>query len=247
MRLIRFAALFVILALFASSLPIYACRPLVVDDCPVTEKSIVSIETGISSVRGSSIDGNANETTSLKYGIFNNADIGIDIPYQFLKQDNSYINGIGDITIKSKINIVDYVKEWAGLSFVLGSKLANGDSEKGLGAGSVDYIVNTIATKALGLGLIHTNLGYTFTDDKTIRNTWQYGCSFDYPLLSDMHLMGELVGNTNPDISADGDFLATQIGINKSISGIVFDVGVSFGFGKASPANVYSLGLTMGI
>ncbi len=230
-----------------TGIPVYACRPLVLDDCPVTEKGKFSIETGASSVRGSSSDGAITETTSFKYGLFDIADIGVDIPYQFLKQDDSsYLSGMGDITVKTKISIIDYTNAWTGLSFVIGSKLANGNQEKGLGSGYVDYIVNAITTNQLGSGFIHTNIGYQIVGDKSLRNIWQYGGSFDYPIVDVFHVLGELVGSTNPDPAAESDFLATQIGFNKNFGGIIFDLGVSFGLSKASPANVYTIGLTTG-
>ncbi|MHB9155761.1 MAG: hypothetical protein ACYC5N_08760 [Endomicrobiales bacterium] len=223
--------------------PLQACRPLALDDCPPVDKGRISSESGIAS----SSDGNICEITSIKYGIVRGVDIGIDMPYLLLKQsDGSYTQGIGDVTLKTKINAVDYLKSWAGLSFVVGSKLSNGDTEKGLGSGFNDYGVNAITTKTLGESLIHANIGYSITGDNSLRNSWQYGCSCDYPAMKGIHLVGEIIGGTNPDANAEGDILSTQIGLYKNIGGIVFDAGVNFGLSNASLANVYAMGLTLG-
>jgi len=227
--------------------PLHACRPLALDDCPPVDKGRVSLESGITSTRGSSSDGTIGETTSIKYGILSGVDVGIDLPYLLLKQtDGSYIQGLGDVTLKSKISVVDYLKSWAGLSFVASSKLSNGDTEKGLGSGFNDYGVNVITTKAFGESLIHANIGYLITGDASLRNSWQYGCSCDYPAMNGIHLMGEIVGGTNPDAAAEGDLLSTQVGIYKSIGGIIVDAGVNFGLSSANPANVYTMGVTFG-
>jgi hypothetical protein len=225
----------------------YACRPLVIDDCPIVEKNKISIETGILSSRDSSSDNSFNETTSLKYGLIKNVDVGIDIPFLFIKDNGSYNNDIGDLTIKSKIRVIDFEKNCMGLSFVISSKLDNADSDRGFGSGFVDYSINTITTKSISKGFIHTNLGYTFVGDDNLDNTWLYGCSFEYPAIYKMRILGELIGSTNSEPSSNDDYLAAQIGFNKEIGSIIFDMGVSFGLTKQSPENTYTIGLTMQI
>lgn len=227
--------------------PLHAARPLAIDDCPPTEKGRVSVESGLSVINDTLSSGDMGETTSIKYGLLSGVDIGIDLPYLFLKQqDDSYISGLGDATLKSKVSVVDHLDSWAGFSFTAGVKLSNGDTAKGLGSGSNDYAINAISSKALGETLVHANLGYLVTGDRALQNSWAYGIAIDYPSIKDLHLVAEVTGGTNPDANTGVDPLSTQAGFYKEIGGIVLDAGVNFGLSDASPDNIYNFGITLG-
>lgn len=247
MRTTLLCAVCSLAVILACRSPLSACRPLALDDCPPVEKGRISLESGITSTQGPSSDQSMNETTSLKYGIADGADAGIDIPYLLLKQaDGSYAQGIGDVTLKSKVSMIDHLSSWAGLSCVIAGKLSNGDPAKGLGSGFVDYGITAITTKALGESLIHANIGYTVTGDSSLRNSWQYGCSCLFPVAKGLHLAGEIIGGTNPDPGDGRGLLSTQVGFCREIGGIILDAGMNFGLSDANPANVITLGITLG-
>ncbi len=238
--------LFINVLLYSSA---WACRPLTVDDCPPIEKGKIGIESGISSLKISDYVSNLTEVTSVKYGIFNNIDVGVDLPYlNFTQNGAPNISGLGDAIVKTKINVVPSEDHFAGLSFTAGAKLSNGDANKGLGSGATDYSINSILTKELDKLSMHLNLGYTMIGQiagQSLRNVLNYGCAFEAPFIADATLLGEIYGFTNSDPASDLNPLTATLGANKKvISGLTADAGFSVGLNDAAPQNVFMIGLT---
>ncbi|MFA4967796.1 MAG: transporter, partial [Candidatus Margulisiibacteriota bacterium] len=223
-----------LMIIIISYIPAWACLPLTVDDCPPTEKGKVGIETGYSSIKLSNYDGNMTAVTSIKYGLINNVDVGIDLPYLNYTQTGAQnVSGLADATVKTKINIIPLEDHFSGLSLTAGAKLSNGDANKGLGSGATDYSINSILTKELNKLTMHLNLGYTMIGQvagQTLRNVMNYGWAFESPMLAGINLLGEVYGSTNPDPTADLNPLAATIGANKEVfSGLTADAGLSVG------------------
>lgn len=68
-----------ILFLLANSLPAFAARPLSTDDATTVDKSHFELECGFE--YQDKTDDEYNWTTTLKYGLSENLDIGPEIPY----------------------------------------------------------------------------------------------------------------------------------------------------------------------
>jgi hypothetical protein len=243
------SSLVVGVALVSLSTHAWACRPLTVDDCPPTEKGKIGIESGFSSFKSANYDSNVSEVTSLKYGILDNMDIGIDLPYLNYTQTGAQnVSGLGDATVKAKIKIIPSENNFAGLSFTAGAKLSNGDASKGLGTGVTDYSINSILTKELDKLALHFNLGYTLIGQpagQTLNNVLNYGCAFESPIIADVTLLGEIYGSTNSDPASNINPLTATLGANKEvIPGLTADAGVSVGLNDAAPQNIIMVGLT---
>jgi hypothetical protein len=227
----------------------WACRPLTVDDCPPTEKGKIVIESGFSSFKTPNYDRNVSEVTSLKYGILDNMDVGIDLPYlNYTQTGTQNVSGLGDTTVKAKISVLPSEGNFAGLSFTAGAKLTNGNANQGLGTGATDYSVNSILTKELDKIALHLNLGYTITGQpagQTLRNAVNYGCAFEAPTIAGATLLGEIYGATNPDPASDLNSLTATLGANKEIRpGLTADAGFSVGLNDAAPQNIVMVGFT---
>jgi len=228
---------------------VWACRPLTVDDCPPIDKGKIGIETGISSLKAPDYDSNLTEVTSIKYGLLNNVDIGIDLPYlNYTLTGAQNVAGLGDATIKTKINLIPLENNFAGLSVTAGAKFGSGDANKGLGSGTTDYVINSIFTKESNKIKMHLNFGYTMIGQvagKTLRNVVNYGWAFELPMFADLNLLGEVYGSTNPDPTSDLNPLVATVGANKEVfSGLTADAGLSVGLNDAAAQNIFMIGLT---
>jgi hypothetical protein len=237
-------------ALLSLSAHAWACRPLTIDDCPPTAKGKVGVDTGFSSFKMPNYDSNVSAVTSLKYGILDNMDIGLDLPYlNYTQAGAQNVAGLGDAAVKAKISVIPAEDHFAGLSFTAGAKLSNGDANKGLGTGATDYAVNSILSKELDKFALHFNLGYTVTGQpagQTLRDVFNYGCAFEAAaVMAGANLLGEIYGSTNPDPASDLNPLTATLGANKEVMpGLTADAGLSVGLNDAAPQNIFMVGLT---
>ena len=248
----RITSLVVCAAFLSLSTHAWACRPLFTDDCPPTDQGHFGIETGLLSSNQSGFDQNLQEMTSIKYGLFERADIGIDLPYQSITPSGgSNASGLADVNVKSKIGIIPLNDNNLGVSVGLNAKLANGDSAKGLGSGAVDYSINTIFTKTLPNSLVHLNLGYTFTGQpsgQSLNNVISCGLAGQYNLRDSFRVLGEVFGSTPSDPASNLDLAAAQIGFNWDFNpNLTLDAGYTVGLSDASPKNMITAGLTASI
>ena len=225
-----------------------ACRPLTVDDCPPTERGKVGLESGLTSTRSTGTDYLSGITT-VKYGLLDNLDIGVDLPYlRYIPAGGTAVSGPGDASVKAKIAVIPSTDHFAGLSFTAGAKLNTGDTAQGLGSGATDYSFNSILTKEWTRFALHLNLGYTLTGQtagQNLRNVVNYGCAFETALAAGTKLLGEVYGATNSDPASAVNPLAATLGANKEVlPGLTADVGWSVGLNDAAPNRILTVGLT---
>jgi len=111
--------------------------------------------------------------TILSYGITDNVDIVLGLPYQWKKtridgvvtaDSTEQGDGIADMSLEVKWRF--YEKD--GMSFALkpGVTIPSGDENKGLGNGRVSYGLMFITTKEIKPLALHLNLGYHHNEDK---------------------------------------------------------------------------------
>lgn len=241
---------FFIAVLLFMTIPVFACRPLATDDCFTVSKGSMLLESGVAGATVTGFDQTMNWVTSFKYGLFDNMDVGIDIPIVSIipkNGDNSV--GFSDLVLKTKINIIPLENHFASVAMVFGSKLANGNANSGLGSGATDFFVSSIFTKDLKNSKIHVNLGYSLIGKpagSTLKDIIGYGISYEYLGIENVGILGEIYGNTNSDPTVSINPLELLIGGNMKIQpGIIADVGVAFGLSDVSPKNRYTIGLTV--
>lgn len=234
--------------MFAS--PALAIRPLFTDDWPENDYKDFDLEIGTLSNRISGFDSNITTTISPIWGVLPNLDVRVDIPYTYITPSGtSNINGVGDITLKSKINFLPVCDCYCyGLSTTVAVKLPTANSQSGLGTGTTDYLFNVILTRNIEPFNLHFNLGYNILgqpDGQRLVGTMFYGSAAEYHLNSLTSLFAEVFGTTSSDPNTNTNQTEMQIGINRMVSdSVMLDCGYIVGLTDSSPTNRLNFGLT---
>ncbi|MFA5103952.1 MAG: transporter [Candidatus Margulisiibacteriota bacterium] len=148
-------ALVLFLSLIVLSAPAFAARPLVTDDFKTVRTGKIRIEAGSnSSVPRAGGDTIGSATFQVKYGLADNMDFGVKIPYSF-----SVPVGLGDAVLRAKLKLIQ-TGENDGLSLRADIKLSNADTSIGLGSGYKDYAAVIIYSREISGYRTHYNLGY---------------------------------------------------------------------------------------
>jgi hypothetical protein len=169
-----YAALFFSSCLVSAS---YAAHPLITDDAGTQGKGKSQLEvTGEYNYEKESGGGiTTKETggqiaTTLSYGIVDNTDFVLGIPYQWcrIKDDGVVISnedGFSDMTLEVKWRF--YGKGGLSLALKPGVIVPTGDEERGLGAGRVGYSAFFIASREAAPWAFHANIGYKRNENKS--------------------------------------------------------------------------------
>jgi len=242
-----FVGLAVFLLSFSSSA--FAARPLSTDDAGTIEKGHIEFEGGFEYVNN--VDNEYNWSTTLKYGLRENWDFGVEIPYQALDvSEGDDVDGVADLVICSKYRLLDQSVNIVNLAINFKIKTKTGNNDKGLGAGDIDYSATAILTKELGNITSHINLGYTYvggpegTDNDSL---FSYALALEYPLDNKCNLVGEFTGETNFEGDFNNNPFAGLIGCNYAVSeDIAVDLGLAWQISEASPDYKIISGVTLG-
>jgi len=180
----------------------------------------------------------------LSYGLANNWDVGITLPYQFLDDSGGKVNGFSDLAIESKYRFWEEEKILPSYAIYLDLKTDSGDEGKRLGTGKKEYCVNNIFTKNIKNNVYDLNLGYIFIEGRP-DGIFFYAFDIARDLTDNLNLCAELYGETflkeglgeNISIAA----LSLKYQINKILS---VELGYGAGISKASPDYQISQKLT---
>ena len=238
-------ALACITTVFILSVPAFAARPLNTDDAGTVDQGKFEIEAGVEVEKAKNVDETSTGlAVQVKYGILENLDAGIEIPYAA-----SDPSGIGDATLKGKINFVEETESAPAISLGIDIKLANGDKDQGLGTGYMDYGINGILSKEMGPVTGHANLGYTIVgieEGGDSENVISYGIAVEYPVNDAVNIVGEIFGSSVANASTNP--LDAQIGANWALNDMAtLDGGLDFGLSDASPEYKATVGITLTI
>ncbi len=186
--------------------------------------------------------------SSLFFGVVNNLDFEVSIPYLFLSESTHDDSGVGDVTLRSRLRLIK-AREANPLtvSAQLVIKLPSASSSKSLGTGESDIGINMLASKQFEPLNVHLNVGYLLVGDppgKNFKNEFHYGLGFDIDTtLQGVLLFTEIGGNTNRDSSAASDPLAVTFGVVAPIGRRTHvDAGLAVGLTSASPSYTASVG-----
>lgn len=248
----------------------FAARPLATDDAGTVEKKHWEIEFGttyskiierdrevleIEIEETGDIVSQELETKNViketdlelvvKYGILDNFDIGVKVPYIFLDmpEDQKNIDGRGDAEVVTKYRIFEEKKILPAYTFGVALKTHTGNKDRGLGTGKIDWFLNNIFTKSIGKFILHSNIGWTFInkgkpkEDTRPDDVLFYGLAAEYPLIEEkLNLVAEFIVETEFRGNFDENPSEMLFGFNYSINkNIKFDVGAGFGLTKVSP------------
>lgn len=151
--------------------------------------------------------------TILSYGVADNFDIILGMPYQWKKTKIDEVvstdpteqgDGVSDLSMELKWRFF----ENDGLSFALkpGITLPTGDENKGLGNGRMSYGLTFITTKEIEPWAFHFNLGYTQNEyklqkdkDEKRRGIWHVSLASEYEVVKDLKIAANIGVERNED------------------------------------------------
>lgn len=148
--------------------------------------------------------------TTLSYGLRENADLILSLPYQWGRQKEDGITvydeqGNSDATLEVKWRFF----EQDGLSLALkpGLRLPIGDDAKGLGAGKTGYHMFIVASQEVAPWAFHANLGYIGNENKVDeeKNIWHASLAATYAVIKNLRLVGNVGIERNADKAADSE------------------------------------------
>ena len=199
-----------VLFVFAFSGISLAAHPLITDDTGTQGKGKFQIELNYEFDHEDTdgVEENLHDlSTIVSYGIIDNLDLVVGLPYQFVttKEGGAKTreDGLSDMTLELKWRFF----EMDGLSFALkpGMSIPSGDDEKGLGAGKVGGSVQFVATQELGPWAFHFNAGYgrneTTVEEET--DIWHVSLAAEVETCKWVKLVGNVGAERNTDTEDD--------------------------------------------
>jgi hypothetical protein len=221
---------------------VWGAHPLITDDAGTQGKGRFQIEVNgqydsdRKTVNGASIESTGNEVaTTLSYGIIENADLVLSLPYRWgkVKEDGVTLydeKGISDTTFEVKWRF--YEKDGLSLALKPGVRIPTGNDEKGLGAGKTGVHAFLIGSKEAAPWAFHVNVGYIMNENKADeeKNLWQASLAATYEAVKGLKVVGNIGIERNRDKTADKDPAFLLGGVIYSLSESVdIDFGVKYG------------------
>jgi len=216
----RLIALFIVLYWSGT---VFASHPLITDDAFTQGKGKFQLEfDGESSHQNKDgiVENATVITTMLTYGINDQTDIILGVPYSYLRQADSVTiteYGISDAALALKWRF--YEKGGLSLTIKPGLTLPTGNDEKGLGSGRMTYSTFFIATEVLADWLIHLNLGYKRNENKVDarEDLWHASLAGEMKINKNFRAVANIGLETKPDRCASIDPAFIIAGIIYSI------------------------------
>ena len=225
---------------------VFAAHPLITDDSGTQGKGKFQIEVNgqydsdketVAGVSVKSTGGQAGAT--LSYGLIENADLVLSLPYQWgkVKEDGVTVydeKGISDTTFEVKWRFFE--KDGLSLALKPGVSFPTGDDGKGLGIGKTGYHLFLVGSKEAAPWAFHLNIGYIGNENKVDeeRNIWHASLATTYEAVKNLKLVGNIGVEKNPDKAAAGDPAFIIAGAIYSLAeNLDIDFGVKAGLNKA--------------
>jgi len=232
-----------LLPLFSTS--VFAAHPLITDDTGTQGKGRFQLEVNSEvnydkeSEAGVKTKTTGGEVaTMLSYGITENVDVVLGIPYRWfkVKEDGEIISkekGLSDISLELKWRFY----ERDGWSFALkpGATFPTGNEKKDLGTGRVTYSIFSITTKEIEPLAFHLNLGYMRNENKfdERKDVWHISLASELKLIKDLRLVTNIGMERNPDRTSHKHPAFILGGFIYSISeNLNMDIGMNGGLNK---------------
>ncbi|MCX7913459.1 MAG: transporter, partial [Thermodesulfovibrionales bacterium] len=220
----------------------FAAHPLITDDAGTVGRGKAELELNFE--YSNYKEGNMKEeitelSTTLTYGLMENLDLIISIPYQHLKikdrDETLKEDGISDISLELKWNFYE-MKDFASFALKPFLTLPTGDEAKGLGNGKATFGVYLIATKDMEPLALHLNLGYIRNENKVDdrKDIWHISFASELNATKELKLVANIGIERNTDKESNTHPAFILGGFIYSISEkLDIDAGVKFGLNKA--------------
>ena len=247
----------ILICVLFSTAPAFARRPLTTQSAYPEKVHRVKLETGLRSLNFPHGDESYNLDIEVNYGVINNLDVGVEIPYVFWRPDSGDdVDTIGDMIVKSRLLFLKG-REGNPISLTIQPffKVPTPESDEdvlksGLSTGETDFGFVFIATREMSpLLSAHMNMGYTFINKPSwvtdYDNVFSFKVAVEYSADDEIQIVGEVNSETNKDPQAD-DLLSILLGARyRMMEGVLLDAGFSAGISDASPDSTATVGLTM--
>lgn len=260
-KLAAFFSLIVIyFSLFTDS---FAAHPLITDDTGTQGKGKFQLEVNVEFSRDKETEDGVTTKEAgreaaaiVSYGITENADVVIGLPYQWNKTEEdgdvaSDEDGIGDMSLEVKWRF--YEKD--GLSFALkpGITLPTGDEDRGLGSGKASYGLMLITTEEIGAWVFNLNLGYMHNEYKleedaeaNRKGIWHSSLSSQVDVMKDLIAVANIGMERNPDKEANTHPAFVLGGLIYSITeDLDIDMGIKAALNKPETDVTFLAGMAM--
>src|SRR4030065_352302 len=241
-----------------STAPAFARRPLTTQSAYPEKVHRVKLETGIRYMNFPHGDESNNLDVEVNYGVINNLDVGVEIPYVFWRpRGDKNVDTLGDMILKSRLLFLKG-REGNPISLTIqpffkiptpendekvlksggGGGVDNGGS--GFSTGKTDFGFVFIATREMSQSLsAHMNIGYTFINKPSwvdeYDNVFSFKVAAEYSADDEIDIVGEVTGETNKDPRYH-DFFYILLGARDRImEGVLLDAGFSAGISDSSP------------
>jgi hypothetical protein len=224
----------------------YAIRPLYTEDCWVTTYGKAAIESGWLFLTRRDNTGVNEFITSIKYGLTEKMDIGIDLPYMSVYSPAGNYDGMSTGTFKIKYNFYKNEPETEGGCFLLGYQVDTDNQQNFSEPNAHDVTTMLIYSNHLKDFSYHLNFGYQFDDEpggQPREDSVLYNASLIKPLSDIINIMGEVQYSINTYTS---DIVSeTAIGFNyKYNKNLLLDMAIGCGLNENSSSSNLALGLT---
>lgn len=231
----------------------FGAHPLITDDAGTQGKGKfqleVNSELGFDKEKEEGVTTKETQSgevaTILSYGITENLDIVLGVPYQWFKVEEdgetvSKENGFSDVSLELKWRFY----ERKGLSFALkpGITFPTGDEKKGLGPGKETYSLFFITTKEIEPWAFHLNLGYIRNENKLDerKDIWHASLAGEVKVVKNLKFVGNVGMERNTDKTSNTHPAFILGGIIYSITeNVDIDFGIKGGLNK--PETDYSI------
>ncbi|MBI5741812.1 MAG: transporter [Nitrospirae bacterium] len=182
------------------------------------------------------------------YGIRDNIDIVLGLPYQWSKVDEdgeivSDENGLSDMSFELKWTF--YENNGSGFALKPGITFPTGDDKKGLGAGRTTYSMFLITSHEIGPWTHHMNLGYIRNENRLDerKDLWHASLASEIGVAEDLGIVVNIGAEKNPDPASRVCPAFILGGIIYSITeNLDIDLGVKGGINKPETDVTYLAG-----
>ena len=251
--------LFVILIfLFFVSMADYSQAALYIDDTSTTDKGHFEVEYTIDYYKdiekeydpeteeyAKTVSKETDLSVYTSYGLTNNWDIAVTVPYQFLNDSSTgEVNGFSDIVAETKYRLWNESKFWPSFALYCDLKTDSANDDKSLGTGKKDYTLNSIFTKNIENNVFDLNLGYIFVGGKA-DDIFFYSFDFGRDLTDKISICSEIYGETTFESNFDKNIFCWALSLGYQINEMIsFELGAGIGISKVSPDYQFSSTIT---
>ena len=244
-------------AMLLIACPSWAAHPLITDDTGTQGKGKFQLELNGQYDRDKEdVDGLSAKTTggqvatTLSYGIAENVDLVLSLPYQWGRTEENETTvydekGIGDMVFETKWRFFE--KDGFSLALKPGISIPTGNDEKGLGTGKLGGHLFLIGSKELGPCAFHANLGYIRNENNADerKDIWHASFAATWEAIKNLKLVANVGIERNPDNDASNNPAFLIGGVIYSVTeNFDLDCGVKYGLNSSESDLSLMAGIT---